>query len=281
MNDSCNAASAKPGPSDSAPLTVESVTDRHGVRPLTARSAVASTLLGVDPPRLPAAHLVEAGRLFGIAEGTVRVALSRMVASGELEADGGAYRLAGHLLDRHARQDQSRAPLLKPWEGVWALAVVRSGRRDAQSRADLRSAARALRLAELREGVWTRPDNLDDDRLPEAVAVLATQCDLFAAEPGGEPASLSRRLWDLPAWARQADALVSDTERATMRLEADDTDSLAPAFLLGAGVLRHLLGDPLLPDPYLPADWPGTELRGAYERYLIAYRAVWRQVFAR
>ncbi|TMR26179.1 hypothetical protein ETD96_41735, partial [Actinomadura geliboluensis] len=49
--------------------------DHPDIRPLTARSVVLSTLLGVHPPRLPARHLVRVGDLFGIAEGTIRVCL--------------------------------------------------------------------------------------------------------------------------------------------------------------------------------------------------------------
>ena len=79
-------------------------------KPMTARSVVASTLLGVEPPRLTTRILVRSGELFGIAEGTTRVALSRMVAAGELRPDDDGYRLAGRLLDRQARQTASRGP---------------------------------------------------------------------------------------------------------------------------------------------------------------------------
>src|SRR5258707_15857310 len=89
-----------------------------GERALTAGSVIASVLLGTRPPELPARLLVRSGELFGIAEGTTRVALSRMVATGEVEAFGdGHYRLSGHLLARRARQDQSRQPQLRPWHG--------------------------------------------------------------------------------------------------------------------------------------------------------------------
>src|SRR3954452_16238630 len=94
-------------------------------RPLTARSVVASVLLRNQPAGPPGLLLVRAGELFGIAEGTVRVALSRMVAAGELETAGdGRYQLAGHLLDRQARQDQSRRPPGRQWNGDWVTAVV-------------------------------------------------------------------------------------------------------------------------------------------------------------
>lgn len=79
--------------------------ERNG---LSARSAVLSALLGSHPPRLPARHLVRIGALFGIAEGTVRVALSRMVAAGDLLQAGGQYTLSQRLVERQARQDESR-----------------------------------------------------------------------------------------------------------------------------------------------------------------------------
>jgi DNA-binding transcriptional regulator PaaX len=39
-------------------------------------------------------------------------------------------------------------------------------------------------------------------------------------------------------------------------------------------VLRHFVADPLLPRELLPRRWPGDALRGDYDRYDAAYRAV-------
>ena len=78
--------------------------DLGDARPLSARSVVASTLLGTRGLTLQVRALVRAGELFGIAEGTTRVALSRMVAAGELVAEDGSYRLSGPLLERSAAQ---------------------------------------------------------------------------------------------------------------------------------------------------------------------------------
>ena len=50
-------------------------------RPLTARSLVASLLLGTVPPDLPGQRLVRVGERFGFSETAIRVALSRMVGS--------------------------------------------------------------------------------------------------------------------------------------------------------------------------------------------------------
>ena len=91
--------------------------------PLTARSVLASALLGEDPPELPVAHLVHLAGLFGINENRARVALSRMVAAGEATTDGaGRYRLTGHLLDRQGPPDRSRrgGPGRGAGRGAWS-----------------------------------------------------------------------------------------------------------------------------------------------------------------
>ena len=75
------------------------------LKPLSARSLVASLLLRSRPPRMPGARLVQWCGLFGVAEGTARVALSRMVERGELYAHDGIYELAGRVAGRRPAQD--------------------------------------------------------------------------------------------------------------------------------------------------------------------------------
>jgi len=248
-------------------------------RPLTARSVIASTLLGMHPPRLSSRLLVASGSLFGIAEGTTRTAMSRMVRAGELEPDDGGYRLAGALLSRQARQDASRIGRRRRWTGRWELAVVAAERRPAGERAALREAARRLQLGVRREGVWLRPANLDPARLADAWAVVDAQCERFDARPSGDPVALAATLWDLDGWALDAEALRAALRRLEGPLERGDTRRLADAFVLSATVLRHLLADPLLPDELLAGEWPGGVLRAEYERFDVAFKAVWREWF--
>jgi phenylacetic acid degradation operon negative regulatory protein len=225
---------------------------------LSARSAVLSALLGSHPPRLPARQLVRIGALFGIAEGTVRVALSRMVAAGDLLQDGRFYALSERLAERQARQDESRDPHTRPWDGTWEVAVVTAERRAPADRAAFRATMTALRLAELREGTWMRPANLVRT-WPEAATA---QCTLIDGRPHDDPTPL---LWDLDGWAAEARRL----ERAL-----DRAGGLAEGFLVSAAVLRHLLADPLLPRELLPAGWPGAELRARYDDFDRHYREV-------
>jgi phenylacetic acid degradation operon negative regulatory protein len=237
--------------------------------PLTARSVLASALLGEDPPELPVAHLVHLAGLFGINENRARVALSRMAGSGEVTTDGtGRYRLSGHLLDRQGRQGESRRGRTGPWDGSWRMVVVTVTGRAPEERAARRRRLALARLAEQREGVWLRPDNLalrpDPGRDPGVT--------VFRAVPDTDPTALVARLWDLPAWAERADELA---DRLT-GLPTDGPADLAPGFELSAAVLRHLQSDPLLPEELLPPAWPGRGLRQTYDRWDRRYRQVLR-----
>jgi phenylacetic acid degradation operon negative regulatory protein len=239
-------------------------------RALTARSVLLSVLLGTEPPRLPVRLLVSTTELFGISEGTTRTALSRMAAAGEVRADDGWYELtAPRLIERQARQARSRRGERRAWSGEWVqLVVAADGARPAADRAALRNDLRTRRLGELREGVWLRPDNLDEP-LPEGPGLEAFRC-----RPVGDPAQLAARLWELDGWATRARELRDRLTTLLPPLESGDRTVLADGFVLSAAVLRHLQSDPLLPDELIDDDWPGDPLRRDYDRYDAAYRAV-------
>lgn len=250
-------------------------------RKLTARSVILSVLLGTEPPRLPVQLLVRTTELFGISEGTTRTALSRMTATGELRSEDGTYELADpRLRARQARQAASRAARTRPWRGgTWLVAVVGDGsRRDAAARAGTRAALTSGRLAELREGVWLRPDNLE--RSPDVDGSVA-DIRTFTAVPDDDPVALAASLWDLDGWAGEAVELRARMAALQDRLDGGDATALGPGFVLSADVLRHFQHDPLLPAALLPADWPGDHLRHEYDRYDRAYRAVLQRWFGR
>jgi phenylacetic acid degradation operon negative regulatory protein len=235
---------------------------------------LASTLLGLDPPTLPVGQLVETAGLFGISENTARTALSRMTAAGEVEADDGRYRLTGRLLERQRRQDEGRRPRRRRWNARWRLAIVTTDRRAAADRAALRDELARLRLAEWREGVWARPDNLElaPSGLAQAHCAWAT-AELDDLQHTKAPSlqagrELAAALWALGDWAAEATELLGELRS----LPVDGTDVLAPGFVLSAAVLRHLASDPLLPDELLPRRWPGDELRSTYDDWDGAYR---------
>jgi phenylacetic acid degradation operon negative regulatory protein len=195
--------------------------------------------------------------------------LWRMVSTGELISDDGTYALSGALLERRQRVDEASRidDMAAPsWAGTWELAVVSLERRSAADRLALRKAATALHLAELREGIWIRPDNLDRERLPTLRAVLDRQCVHFHDAATDIPAETVRSLFSLDDWAADARKLIRAV-RDEVDAEAVDTEDFAYWFGLSVAVVRHLQLDPMLPAEFIGEDWPGPELRSAYRRF--------------
>jgi phenylacetic acid degradation operon negative regulatory protein len=220
---------------------------------MTARSVVLSVMLGAHPAWASSADLIRLTGDFDIKEATLRVALTRMVSAGDLVRSADGYRLSDRLLARQRRQDDSMRPQLRPWSGSWTTLIVTSIGTDARTRATLRTTLHHKRFGELREGVWMRPDNLElelDSGVRDRVRVMRAHDD--------DPAGLAGQLWDLPSWAHTGQRLLDDMADA-----ADVPDR----FVTAAGMVRHLLTDPVLPDELLPANWPGTRLRAAYNAF--------------
>ncbi|MER6282898.1 PaaX family transcriptional regulator C-terminal domain-containing protein [Streptomyces sviceus] len=224
------------------------------LRPLSARSVVLSLLLGAHPPQMPVKDLVRAVEPFGVGGSTLRAALSRMVSAGDLRRAEGVYGLSDRLLARQRRQDDSVHPRTRAWSGDWEMVVITATGRGPAERAELRARLTALRLAELREGVWLRPANLLRP-LPDDLDGIAQRC---TARPAGSGPGLAAALWPLDRWAADSRALLAHVARA---------DRPADRLTGFAAVVRHLLTDPVLPPGLLPPDWPGAALRSAYAAY--------------
>ncbi|MFC4127665.1 PaaX domain-containing protein, C- domain protein [Nocardia rhizosphaerae] len=230
------------------PLVTGSDTE---IRAVSARSALVRILIAARSPTMTSRQICAATTAVGYPEATVRVAVSRMVAAGELRRENRAYTLAPAL---RARRAELAAPPTRAWRGDWEQVVVTATGRPAADRATLRATLISLRLAELREGVWMRPANLDRDR---PAALGETTLHLRTA-PVDDPGGLAARLWPLRAWSARGHALLAAIETA---------DPTAKFAAVCAG-LDHLTTDPVLPAELLPADWPSAELRAVTSAYL-------------
>ena len=220
---------------------------------MTARSVVLSVLLGAHPAWASAAELVRLTADFGIKEPTLRVALTRMVGVGDLVRSEDGYRLSDRLLARQRRQDAAIDPRLCAYDGQWLMLVITSVGTDARTRASLRNTLQQYRFGELREGVWLRPDNLEQV-LPQEITGRVRRLRVRDEDPAG----LAATLWDLPGWRCTGEQLLRDIAAAT---------DIPGRFVAAAGIVRHLLADPVLPVELLPDHWPGEELRKAYHDF--------------
>ncbi|MBP2194394.1 PaaX family transcriptional regulator C-terminal domain-containing protein [Nocardia goodfellowii] len=236
------------------------------MRKLTARSAILSALLGAHPAEAPVSWIVTVAEELGLQQSAVRVALTRMVAAGDLERSNSVYRLSQRLIERQRRQDAALRPVRKDWNGQWYMAVVTAVGDEASARIAFRDTMRANKLAELREGVWTRPDNIAITLGRDATRRIAQ----FRAEPQSAPMKLAESLFRPKNWAR-------DAERLLRAFESGKT--MADRFEVAAAAVRHILDDPLLPEPLLPANWPGPRLRAEYEGFRTEFIAFAEQNF--
>src|SRR3954449_13302158 len=169
---------------------------KQALHRMPARSVVLSVLLGAHPAWASASELVRLTADFGIREPTLRVALTRMVGAGDLVRSADGYRLSDRLLARQLRQDDALDPKLRRWNGIWTTLVITAVGTDAKARAALRTTLHDKRFAELREGVWMRPANLDLELTDEQRARVRV---LYARDD--DPAGLVAALWDVPGWA--------------------------------------------------------------------------------
>jgi phenylacetic acid degradation operon negative regulatory protein len=255
------------------------------VGPLSARSIVASVLLGSHPPRLRGALLVAFAGQFGVAEGTTRVALSRMVDRGELLNVDGVYELAGDLLTRQQRQEAQRRPHLdEAWDGRWEQAVVTVTGRSSAERSRLRRALTVAGLGELREGVWLRPANLRRAGELTLAEDLAGHVTWFDVRPrDGTAPQLVATVFDLDGWAATARALIAAMDGVNPLVSGSEPTAgsvLAGSFRLAAAALQHLVHDPVLPVGLAPAQWPAADLRDRYDRYEHELQADLRAFFS-
>ncbi|MAT03734.1 MAG: PaaX domain-containing protein, C- domain protein [Acidimicrobiaceae bacterium] len=231
------------------------------MRPLNARSIALSTLLGTHPPSLPASSLVALAELFGINGGTMRTALSRLVAAGDVELADGRYTLSARLRARQEAQDSGRRTTTSAWDGRWHTAVATVEHRDLADRRHVRGLMANSRFGELRPTVWMRPSNLAPPALDDDWVVVT------GTASGAAPAVLVDRLWSTDDLAARATELGRRLHEVDARLDPHDPRSIPTAFTLAAEILRFLRSDPLLPGELTPADWPVDDLRAAYEGF--------------
>ena len=249
-------------------LSMASADPGFELRPLGPRSIVLSVLLGSHPPEMPVGHLLDFTALFGIHSGTVRTALSRMAANGELENVDGVYRLSGRLLDRQFQQDTGRAQPPTEWDGQWWVAVVLSDRRTLADRRTFRSRVQGARFGEVRPDTWMRPANID---VPLDLPDVALTCGMLAT---GNPRLLVRDLWDLAELNRQAIELRKHVSRAASVLEpAEPSDqALASSFTVLATCLRYLRTEPQLPAE-LATGSAANDLRSHYDQTVRTFQS--------
>lgn len=217
---------------------------------------------------LPVRTLVQAASVFDIAENSVRVAIVRLRAEGLLESPNrGEYRLgpSAQVVNEKIHGWRTVSSRLSQWDGSWAAVFTADLSRT--DRPALRRRLRALRylgFEELKAGLFVRPNNLRagiDGLRRELVGLgLDREASVFRMEElNPEQEEHARTLWDSPALERTYSKLHGDLKVSMDRLEELPlNDSVRESFLLGREGIRHVVLDPLLPEPLVDADKRST-----------------------
>jgi phenylacetic acid degradation operon negative regulatory protein len=244
--------------------------------PLSPRSIVLSVLLGSHPPRMPVRRLLEFTSLFGLADGAVRTALSRMVAGGDLVNDDGTYRLTARLVERQVQQDAGRRDPPADWDGTWWTVAVLRERRTMAERREFRARAVGSRLGELRPELWLRPAN---------ISVATDLADVFVTRGpivAGDERQLVTRLWDVDAVQARAEIHRRQLAEANVRLAQTDDLALTDAFVALAAAQQFLRTEPQLPAELAPATATASAgVRSGYADAVTSFRERLAAFFAR
>lgn len=208
---------------------------------------------------LPVRSLVQAASVFDIAENSVRVAIVRLRAEGLLESPGrGEYRLgpSAQVVNDKIHGWRTVSTRVGDWDGSWAAVFTADLSRT--DRPALRRRLRALRFLgfeELKPGLFLRPNNLTHgiDGVREELAALGLDSDasVFRMEQlSADQERRARALWDSPSLEETYSKLHGELSHSMGRLEELPLDaSLREVFLLGREGIRHVVLDPLLPNP--------------------------------
>jgi phenylacetic acid degradation operon negative regulatory protein len=255
---------------------------------ITASSFVLDLLSTLRRGAMPVRALVEAAALFEIAEGSVRVALTRLLGEGLVERDErGLYRLGAAAEPVRSRVATWRdlGSQLREWSGAW-IGVFDA---RAPTRLEQRRSRRALDLLGFRalaRGLEVRPDNLAGgiDRVRDELAALGLAPGAVVCELRGLDAvtdARARSLWEADALVARYRKHCREIAASTRRLgTAAGERAMVESFRVGGAALRTLAKDPLLPEPIVPAA-ERDALVAAMREYDALGRASWTAFLAR
>ena len=208
---------------------------------------------------LPVRTLVQAASAFDIAENSVRVAIVRLRAEGLLDSPArGEYCLgpSAQVVNDKIHGWRTVSTRVGNWDGSWlAVFTADLSRTD---RPALRRRLRGLRylgFKELRPGLFVRPNNLKPgiEGIREELLAFGLERStlVFRLEDLSESQEeTARALWDSPALEQTYLQMHGNLTMSLDRLETLPlNDSVREAFLLGREGIRHVVLDPLLPEP--------------------------------
>jgi len=203
---------------------------------------------------------IEACAMVGISETLVRTAVSRLVASGQLEGWRRGRRSFYRLTERAGAEFAEASRLIygppEPWQWRF-LHLPESGAEALMAQLERQGYAR------LRPTLAVGP----------ARGPVPAGCLGFEATPDGALpllADFAAQAWDLAPHAAAYRVLLQHFAPLEGQVPATGAEALTARLLLVHAWRHALLRDPRLPAEALPADWPGHAARELFHRLYAA-----------
>ena len=213
---------------------------------------------------------------FGLTEGTVRTALSRMVKKGWLEARRDGRHSYYSLTPRGRRLlEEGTERIFHPawpedWDGYWFLLAYSIAQGNRSLRDRLRDRLAWLGFGSIGNGVWISPHDVGSqiEELAEGLGLSDRYVGFRAQRVTGEEVSdIVARCWDLDALAaryraftRRWSPVLGEVASAQPPVER----CFALRFDLIHEYRRFPLEDPYLPRTLLPEPWAGDEAAAVF-----------------
>ncbi|GAB2697640.1 PaaX family transcriptional regulator [Thalassiella azotivora] len=251
---------------------------------MQARLSARTVLEAFLPARgeVPLGPVYDAANQAGVGDQTLRLAIRRMVAAGDVTQSGrgrsGALALTEQGRDAF-RRDRAGLALAAAqdtgelaWDGRWRLVALSVPERDRRVRDTARRDLLDVGAVAVSTGLYVSPHDLDDV-LPAATRAHLTTATATDLDVRGtrDPRAITEMLW--PA------APVLEVYEATRQaLAADRDDGSTPVLvrrlLLADALERSMRHDPLVPPELRAGPWPPSALR-------LAWAERWEQLSAR
>lgn len=218
------------------------------------------------------ADVYDTANLAGLADQPVRLAIRRMVSSGDVEQIGrgraGSLRLTSAGRRRLERDRQSLALASAqdggdaPWDGRWRLIAVTTPENKRAVRDMLRRQLYEVGAVAISTGLYVSPHDLIPE-LPDAVGpyLSTATTDDLDVRGSSDPKTIAEELWPsqpiVAAYATLEEALCADTSNT-------DVPVVVRMLRLAEALEQAIREDPLLPLELRRAPWSPSQTRVAW-----------------
>jgi len=234
----------------------------------------------------PSATLIALGELFDFIGSTMRVALTRLLAAGKIEADGrGGYRMSSNtdLLSDYIEQWRLGDLRRSEWQNNDWLMVLLPSKSDRAIRTLSQNTLQLFGFRQAQSKMWLRPNNLHTplSELRHLYQLVGLEQDalVFKANDIPYPEQLvwQSTLWNTEDLQFAYEQQLVKLTKSIRRLDKLETkDALRESFLIGGETINLLVKDPLLPDEMF-CTAKREELRHAMCDYDAYGQKIWTQ----